>query len=382
VGRDRSSAVTALAVVGGDVDVHVDGDRVVAVGAGLGPPIGAAVVDAAGCTVVAGFVDLQCNGAGGVDLTSEPERLWEVAALLPRYGVTAWLPTIVTAPPDATQRALAALADRPSAPAGKPVAEPIGLHLEGPFLAPSRRGAHDPHHLADPLADGARAATWSREAGVAMVTLAPELPGALDLAEALLGRGVVVAAGHTDATASQAAGAADRGVTVVTHLFNAMAPLHHRAPGLAGAALTDPRWRCGVIADGLHLDPAVVALAWSALGERLVLVTDAVAALGAPPGPVPLAGAMPEATGHGVRLADGTLAGSDLSMDRAVRNLAAFSGCSLTEAAAAASAAPASVLGLAERGQLAPGALADVVVLSPGGEVVATIVRGVVAWRS
>jgi len=374
--------VTSLAVLGGDVDVVVDGERFVAVGAGLEVPTGAEVVDAGGCVVVAGFVDLQCNGAGGIDLTSAPEQVWEVAALLPRYGVTSWLPTIVTSPADVPARALAALSRPPTGLDDQAIAAPLGLHLEGPFLAMARRGVHDPRHLAEPLGDGGRAAAWSREAGVAMVTLAPELPGALDLADGLLRRGVVVAAGHSDATAEQAVAAADRGVTVVTHLFNAMAPLHHRAPGLAGAALTDPRWRCGVIADGLHLDPAVVALAWNALGERLVLVTDAVAALGAPPGPVRLAGATVEATGDGVRLPDGTLAGSDLSMDLAVRNLVAFARCSLRDAAAAASAAPASVLGLADRGRLEPGAIADVVVLTPRGDVVATVVRGVVAWRS
>ena len=374
--------MTSLAVLGGDVDVVVDGERFVAVGAGLEVPTGAEVVDAGGCVVVAGFVDLQCNGAGGIDLTSAPEQVWEVAALLPRYGVTSWLPTIVTSPADVPARALAALSRPPTGLDDQAIAAPLGLHLEGPFLAMARRGVHDPRHLAEPLGDGGRAAAWSREAGVAMVTLAPELPGALDLADGLLRRGVVVAAGHSDATAEQAVAAADRGVTVVTHLFNAMAPLHHRAPGLAGAALTDPRWRCGVIADGLHLDPAVVALAWNALGERLVLVTDAVAALGAPPGPVRLAGATVEATGDGVRLPDGTLAGSDLSMDLAVRNLVAFARCSLRDAAAAASAAPASVLGLADRGRLEPGAIADVVVLTPRGDVVATVVRGVVAWRS
>jgi len=170
---------------------------------------------------------------------------------------------------------------------------------------------------------------------------------------------------------------------MVTHLFNAMRPLHHRAPGLAGAALTDPRWRCGLIADGLHLDPEVVALAWSALGDRLVLVTDAVAALGAPPGPLRLGELAAEAVEEGgVRLPDGTLAGSDLSMDQAVRNLVAFTGCSLAEAAAAASASPAAVLGDGSRGRLVPGGRGDLVVLDAGGEVEATVIAGVVAFRA
>jgi N-acetylglucosamine-6-phosphate deacetylase len=367
--------VTTQTVRGGDVDVVIDGDRIAWVGPGE--------ADAASGTVVAGFIDLQCNGAGGIDLTAEPERLWEVSAILPRYGVTAWLPTIVSSPRAIVERAMAALVDRPATASPGHVAEPLGLHLEGPFLAADHRGAHDPRHLAVPSIDGARAAGWTRDAGVAMVTLAPELPGALELARALGQRGVVVAAGHSGATAEQAAAAADAGVILVTHLFNAMAPLHHRAPGLAGTALTDRRWRCGVIADGVHLHPQIVALAWAALGERLVLVTDAVAALDAPPGPIRLGELVVESTsGHGVRLPDGTLAGSDLSMDRAVRNLAAFSGCSLSEACRAAAAAPAAVLGVTDRGRLAPGARADLVVLTATGDVTTTIIGGATAWRS
>jgi N-acetylglucosamine-6-phosphate deacetylase len=354
-----------LHVVGGDVEVVIRSGVVV----DDGPAPDSGTLDATGCLVLPGWIDVQCNGGGGIDLTAEPERLWEVAALLPRFGVTAWLPTIVTSPPDRVDRALAALADRP--PDLGPVAEPLGLHLEGPFLNPVRRGAHVAALLADPIADAGRAEGWSRDGGVAMVTLAPELPGGLDLARALAEREVVVSAGHTDASAAELAAAVDAGVSMVTHLFNGMNPLHHRAPGVPGTALADERLHVGVIADGVHVDGAVVALAWRLLGERFVLVTDGVAPMGAP-----------GAAGQGVRLADGTLAGADLAMDGAVRNVASFTGAGLRAAATAASSAPASLLGDRSRGHLRPGARGDVVVLRPDGTVVATVVAGRVAGAS
>lgn len=365
-----------LFITGGDVDVAVRAGTIEAVGSGLRRPAGVDVLDAGSSVVLPGFIDLQCNGGFGIDLASEPKRLWELAALLPRTGVTAWLPAIVSAPPDITDGGLAALAAHP----GGLVAEPLGLHLEGPFLAPARRGAHDPRHLATPDRD--RASDWSAQAGVALVTLAPELPGALEVVRDLVGRGVVVAAGHSDATAEEAEAAIEAGVSFVTHLFNAMAPLHHRAPGLAGVALADDRLRAGVIADGVHLHPRAVAVAWRALGERLVLVTDAVAAMGAPDALARLGRQHVAAGPDGVRLADGTLAGSDLSMDRAVRNLAELGGCTLREAAAAASSAPADVLGRSDRGRLVPGARGDVVLLTSAGEVVATVIGGHVAWQA
>ena len=346
-----------LVVRGGSVDVAVDGDRIVAVGEGLD---GDEIVDATGCIVAPGFVDLQCNGAGGVDLTAEPERVAEVAALLPRWGVTAWLPTVVTASREVRARAVDVIATTP-VPDG--AAAVLGVHLEGPFLAPGRTGAHDRRHVLATVDEG-----WSRERGIALATLAPELPGGLDLVRTLVGRGVAVAVGHSDATADEVDAAVAAGATLVTHLFNAMSPLHHRAPGVPGAALTDERLRFGMIVDGIHVDPAVVRVAWRAAGHRLELVTDAVAAMGA-------AGHDP---GTGVRLADGTLAGSDLTMDQAVRNLVAFVGCAPEEAIAAATRTPAAAIGALDRGEIRPGAVADLVVLGDDLEVVATIVRGVV----
>ena len=330
-------------------------------------------LEATDLLVAPGFIDLQCNGAVGVDLTSEPDRLGEVAAVLPRWGVTSWLPTVVTAAPSARARALAALA----AFADPTAAVPLGLHLEGPFLAPERRGAHDPAHLSPPSVDLVIDEGWTIDAGIALVTLAPELPGALDVVRALVTRGVRVAAGHSSSTAAQAESALDAGVTYVTHLFNAMAPMHHREPGLAGVALTDGRARVGLIADGVHVDPVVVRLAAAALGDRLSLVTDAIAALGGPPGAGSLGSLTVDVgTDLSVRLADGTLAGSTLTLDRAVRNAMAFAGLDLADAVRAVTATPASVLGLADRGAVVAGAVADLVLLTPAAEVVATVVGG------
>jgi N-acetylglucosamine-6-phosphate deacetylase len=334
------------------------------------------VIDAAGLLVAPGLIDLQCNGGLGIDLASEPEQLWDLATVLPRWGVTAWLPTIVTSPPRVAERALAALAS--GQPAAWTGAVPLGLHLEGPFLAPAKRGAHDPTHLTSP--DLEAIGRWSRDAGVTLVTLAPELAGARAVVQALVDRGVIVSLGHSAASAAQARDAVDWGARWVTHLFNAMAPLHHREPGLAGVALTDERLHVGLIADGVHVAPAMVAVAQRALGPRLTLVTDAVAALGMPPSRLTLGRAEVTVGDDGVRLADGTLAGSALSLDQAVRNLVAFTGCPTETALHAASAAAAELLGDTARGTLAPGARADLVVLTRDLEVVMTVVAGRIAY--
>ncbi len=329
-------------------------------------------IAADGCLVAPGYLDLQCNGGLGIDLAGEPERLWELAALLPRFGVTAWLPTIVTTLDGVVDRAIAALAAGPLE--GWAGATPLGLHLEGPFLSPSKRGAHPEGLLRVPSLEAIDG--WSREAGVAVVTLAPDLPGAIEVIEALVQRGVVVSLGHTPATADQVMAAIDAGASWVTHLFNAMGPLHHRKPGLAGVALADERLRVGLIPDGVHVHPQVVALAQRALGDRLTVVTDAVGALGMPPGRQALGRAEVTIDERGVRLDDGTLAGSNLGMDQGVRNLAAFTGCRPEVALRAASTAPAAVLGDTLRGTLALGARADLVVLTEELDLVSTIVGG------
>jgi len=343
----------------------------------LGAWIGMQVADAEvleleGFLVAPGYIDLQCNGGLGIDLASEPERLWELGSALPRFGVTAWLPTIVTTPEGVVERAIAALADGP--PAGWAGAQPLGLHLEGPFLSSEKRGAHPDALLRTPTLEAIDG--WTRDSGVAVVTIAPDLPMAIEVIEALVERGVVVSLGHTLATAEQATAAVDAGARWVTHLFNAMAPMHHRAPGLAGVALANDRLHVGLIPDGIHVDPLVLKAAQSALGDRLTIVTDAVAALGMPAGTQALGRTEVHVDDTGVRLADGTLAGSNLAMDQGVRNLVAFTDCDAATAVHAASTAPAALLGEADRGHLAPGARADVVVLTHDLHVASTYVGG------
>lgn len=381
--RGHTGPVTDLVLTGATVlgpagperrDLAVVGGRIAEASAPS-----AAAVNLDGLVVAPGYVDLQCNGGWGIDVSSEPERLWDLAAQLPRTGVTAWLPTVVTGPGEVVDRALAALAAGP--PPGWRGAVPLGLHLEGPFLNPVRRNAHAAEHLRAPSVEAV--AGWSRAAGVAVATLAPELPGALAVVEALVERGVLVSIGHTDATADEARAAVEAGARWVTHLWNAMAPLHHREPGVVGVALTDERLHVGLIVDGIHVHPTAVALAQRLLGPRLVLVTDAVSALGLGAGAHRLGPqAVTVGAEPGVRLADGTLAGSDLAMDQAVRNLVAMTGCSLVEAVTAAATTPARLLGDDDRGVLAPGRRADLVVLDGDGHLVATYVGGEALHRT
>jgi N-acetylglucosamine-6-phosphate deacetylase len=289
------------------------------------------------------LIELQVNGAGGHDLTSDPESLWDVGIVLRSFGIAAYLPTLVSPSWPIVDRARAAwLAGAPDGYAG---ATPLGWHVEGPMISPQRAGAHDPATLRPP--DAGVVADWAPGSGVWMVTLAPELPGALEVVETLVANGVVVSAGHSNATFEEARTGFDAGIRFVTHLFNAMAPLEHREPGLAGAALLDGRVTVGLIPDGLHVHPGVVALVHRAVGPaRLAVVSDAIAALGMPPGTYRLADRDVACDRVSARLPGGGLAGSVISLDRAVRNLASFAGLSLDEAALAATTVPARLLGL------------------------------------
>jgi N-acetylglucosamine-6-phosphate deacetylase len=379
-----------LVVAGGSVigpaaviehgDVLLGDGQVVAVGAAgeIDCPPDAVVIDATGCWVAPGFIDVQLNGGHGIDLTTEPGRAEELGGFLPRYGVTSFVPTIITCDDEQRSAALTWWTRRDDSAAG---AVAIGLHLEGPMLSPARRGAHPAGLLRNPdpaLVDG-----WERASGVLLATIAPELPGAVETMSSLAARGVVVSIGHTDCTAEEFAAGLDAGATYVTHLFNAMRPFSHRDPGPIGAALADDAVVAGLICDGIHVDPVAVRMAWRALGpERLNLVTDAVAVLGSGPGEWRLGAVEVTVDDGGVRTADGVLAGSDLSLDRAVRNLVAFTGCSVPDAVTTVTATPARLLGLADRGRLERGARADVTVLDGDLAVVATIVRGELAWRS
>jgi N-acetylglucosamine-6-phosphate deacetylase len=337
-------------------------------------PAGAHVIDAAGQALVPGFVELQFNGGFGDDFTNDPSTIWRVAERLPRYGVTSFLPTIITSPLEKIAEGQSVVTGGP--PSGFRGARPLGLHLEGPFLNPAKKGAHNPKYLRPP--DTAAVATWSPATGIRLVTIAPELPGALEVISALSSRGVLVSAGHSNATFEQAVAAFDAGARYGTHLFNAMSALGHRDPGLPGALLTDPRPTVGVIADGVHTHRSVIRLAWQALGpHRMNLVTDAMAALGMPPGRHLLGDFEVVVDATSARLSDGTLAGSILSLDQALRNLIDVTGCTLAEALPTLTTTPARAIGLDyERGRIAPGCLADMVLLAADLRVSATIAEG------
>jgi N-acetylglucosamine-6-phosphate deacetylase len=353
--------------------------RIVAIGEAASMP-NSQVLDATGLLVAPGFVDTQINGGFGLDFATEPESIPAVAARLPAFGVTSFLPTIISSPSEIVGRALAVIGDDPPQ-ARQPVgAQAVGLHLEGPMLAPSRAGAHNRRHLRAFTSDEVDRVAGSGR--VRLVTLAPELPGAAEVIARLVAGGVAVSLGHSEATAQEVARAVDAGAGLVTHLYNAMTPLHHRQPGLVGAALADPRLGVGIIADGVHVDPVAVRVAWNACGpDRLILVTDAIAALGQPPGRSRLGDRPVEITEAGVRTSDdGVLAGSNLTMLAAVRNLVAFTGCSEVEAIRAASTIPARAVGLARKGRIEIGCDADLVLLDDALTVVATIVDGRVVF--
>jgi len=308
--------------------------------------------------VAPGFIDLQVNGGYGIDFGEEPHRIAEVAAWLPQTGVTAFLPTIVSSFADRYRRVFDALPGSSNAPG----ARILGLHLEGPFLSPKKKGAH--LREAIETAGDALFDELLQEDTVRLVTLAPERPGALDWIARLVERGVLVALGHTAATYEQFETAVDTGARMATHLFNAMSQLESRAPGVVGAALVDDRVTVGLIADGIHTHPAALALTARVKGPTgIALVSDMMAAAGMPPGTYSLNDIPVSVDETSARLADGRLAGSSLTMDAAVRNMVAWAGVSIPDALTMATATPATLLGLPDLGRLAPGNAADLTIL-------------------
>lgn len=341
-------------------------------------PPGAERIDARGKILAPGLIDLQLNGAFGTDFTAHPETLWHVAEQLPRYGVTAFLPTVVTCPVSQIDGARRAIGTRPHDFRG---AEPLGLHLEGPFLNPQKKGAHNPAYLREP--DAGLVRDWSRESGVWLVTLAPELPNALALVEELATRGIVVSMGHTMATVEEANAGYRAGIRYATHLFNAMPPLEHRAPNAAGAVLANQEWTMGLIPDGVHVHPTIVKMVWLGKGMRVNLVSDAMAALGMTAGTYRLNDFDVIVSERDARLENGTLAGSILPLDAAVRNFIRYTGCSPCEGLATVTTTPARLLGIErERGEIGEGMVADLVLLDEGLRVEMTVARGEIVYRS
>ena len=337
------------------------------------------------CTLAPGYIDLHIHGSAGHDvMENTAEALPAVEGLLARHGVTSYYPTTITAPIDSTLRALERLADAIEKREQKAAQEaaracPAGIHLEGPFISHARRGVHPPENLLKPTL-AAFERFWQAARGrIRMMTIAPELDGAVELIAEASRRGVCVSLGHSDADLRTSERGIEAGARHATHTFNAMRPLKHRDPGILGAVLTDSRVSADVIADGVHVDPAMVRLFARAKGpEQTVLITDATAATGMPDGVYRL-GSLEVEVRDGRCTSDGKLAGSILTMDRAVRNLAQFAGWTLEQAVAAATLNPARVGGLSNKGALTVGADADFVVLNAVGEVERTFVGGVEA---
>ena len=318
-----------------------------------------------------GFVELQINGSFGVNVGPDGEALKRLARELPKTGTTSFLPTLVSSPVGRYQAFLDALSETINVPG----ARMLGAHLEGPFLSPVRKGAHDPANLL-PI-DLALIRALAGTGLVRMMTLAPELPRAREAIRLLLENGVTPSAGHTDATYEDLTCAVDVGLRTGTHLYNAMSPLEHRAPGAVGALLSDGRTRAGIIADGVHVHEAALEIAYRQKGQdALALVTDAVEAAGMPDGEYELGGRTVRLEAGAVRLPDGTLAGSALTMDAALRNAARLLDIPLHEALRMTTSTPAAILGLPAKGSITPGADADLVVLSAQGEVRETLVAG------
>jgi N-acetylglucosamine-6-phosphate deacetylase len=356
------------ALAGGEL---VEGD--VEIEDGLIARVGASPPGAEG-VAVPGYVDLHVNGIAGVDfLTADAHGYRRAGGALARTGVVAYQPTFVSSEPSAYAEPLR-LAGELVAEAGSGAAPLVlGVHLEGPFLSPEWPGAHDPAHLRDP--DLALAERLVGGGPVTTVTLAPELPGALELVDRLVARGIVVSLGHSDADAAQAHAAYDRGARAITHVHNAHRRWKPRDPGVGGVALVRPDVTVQAIVDGVHLAPESACAAFLAAGRRFCLVTDAIEAALLDPGEYELGGRPVRLRDGAVRLPDGTLAGSVLTMDEAVRNLVA-SGADWKDAVHAASTAPARLAGRDDLGSLAAGTPAHVTVLDEELRVLRTLVGG------
>jgi N-acetylglucosamine-6-phosphate deacetylase len=357
------AALVDGAVIRGDVEIA--GDVIAGVGVSPGGDTGIAVP---------GYVDLQVNGFGGVDfLAADVEDHATAGAALAAYGVTAYQPTLVSSPTDAVVTALERIgkAQVDSAP------RILGVHLEGPFLSPKWKGAHDERYIVPPDLDLAR--TLCESGPVTYMTIAPEQPGGFELLDWLVRRGIVVAVGHTDADAATANAAFNRGARAVTHLHNAQRRFASRDPGIAGVAMTRPGVTVEAIADFVHMARETLMVAWLCARERFALVTDSIAAAGFGPGEYALGDRTIHVTEDAARLADGTLAGSVLTMDRAVRNLVSL-GVAWPDAVRAATTTPANLVGHGDLGTLRPATPADIVVLDDALHPQRTLVAGRQIW--
>jgi N-acetylglucosamine-6-phosphate deacetylase len=347
----------------------------------VGAPPKCQVRDFGDAILCPGLMDVHTHGAAGFDvMQANPSELGKIQTFIARHGVTSYFPSTVTAPLDSTLHSLERLANAVESAknGGNKGAQPLGIHLEGPFLSHERRGMHPARDLMKPSV-AAFDKFWQAARGhIRLLTIAPELDGALELIAEATKRGVTVSIGHSDADLDQARKGVAAGARHATHTFNAMRPLDHRFPGIIGEVLTNASIAAEIIVDGVHLHPDTVQIVTRAKGaDGTVLITDATAATGMPDGKYML-GEVEIEVRDGMCTHDGTLAGSVLTLDRAVRNLMNFAQWELQTAVRAASLNPAKSAGVKNKGLLQAGADADLVVMSASGEVKATILKGAV----
>lgn len=362
-------------------DITIDGTRIRAVGRSRGAP--GRVVEAADAIVTPGFIDVHTHGGGGCNLhTTDAEEILAYARWAPRTGTTGFLIGVVGAPGALPEAQLGAAVD--AIEAGRVGAAPLGINLEGPYISAEQRGAHAAAWLRAPdVAETER--LLSLAAGhLSVITLAPELPGASAMICRLVEAGVTVSVGHTDATYEQTQQAIQLGATHATHCFNAMRPLRHREPGPLGAIVEAASVRGELIADGVHVHPAAMRVLMRALGaERTIIVTDAQAAAGVPDAIFEFAGQPARVVGGAARLANGTIAGSVLTMDQALRNVLDLGDISLSQAVGMLTLNPARAAGVAQRkGRLRAGYDADLLIFDASLTLQATLCRGAVAFAT
>jgi len=341
-------------------------------------PSGAEVVDFPGAMLAPAFFDVHIHGAAGHDvMEGTAEALGAVGRFLASRGTGSFLATTVTAPLDATLRSLEGLAKLIAHEPVKDSARPLGIHLEGPFLSHAKRGVHPPEYLLEPNVAIFDKLYEASEGKVRLMTLAPELPGAAELAAHAVKRGVRVSLGHSNATAAETRAAIAAGASSATHTFNAMRPLDHREPGILGEVLTDDGIFAELICDGIHSAPEMARIWWRAKGaKRAILVTDAMSAAGMPDGEYQLGGfAVQVANGRATH--DGVLAGSVLTIDRALANCIAFTGATVEDGLRLVTANPAAMTGLGDGvGRVAVGLAANLVAVGKDGSLMATMIGG------
>jgi len=358
----------------------IEDEWIVALGAReqLAIPAGARHHDFPNEILAPGFIDIHIHGGSGHDVMElSASSLAAIESGMVKHGVTSYLPTTVTAPLPDTLRSLEHLGKAVTVKSEPGRSRPLGIHLEGPFISHAKRGVHPPENLLQPSPKVLRQFYEASGGAVRMITIAPEIEGGVETIAEAAKLGIHISLGHSNATFAESNAGIEAGARHATHTFNAMRPLDHREPGILGAILSDDRVTADIIADGLHVDPAVIKVFLRAKGiERTILITDAISATGMPDGKYKLGGFEVEVKGNRCDL-DGKLAGSVLTLDRAVRNVMQFVPLPLEDAVRLVTLNPARLLGLADpRGTLTVGQMADIVVLTPSSEVVTTMAAG------